>query len=288
MSKKGGLGKGLKFVLEDNKLLSEMNEDEINKVEFLNIDEISVNPFQPRIKFDENSLNELSESIKTQGVFQPILVRRSIIGFELISGERRLRASKLANLKQIPSIIYDFDDEQMMEVALVENIQRQDLSVVEEAKSISIMMERLGYTQEQMASKIGKSRAYVANVVRVLKLSDDILILLNDNIITLGHVKVLVNIEDKLLVSEIVRKIIDENLSVRETEKIVKLIKSDTKVKIKKPIIKNTSQNKRLEKILREKLNTKVVISGEENGTIEITYNSENDLIRLLEVFEIG
>lgn len=288
MSKKGGLGKGLKFVLEDNKLLSEMNEDEINKVEFLNIDEISVNPFQPRIKFDENSLNELSESIKTQGVFQPILVRRSIIGFELISGERRLRASKLANLKQIPSIIYDFDDEQMMEVALVENIQRQDLSVVEEAKSISIMMERLGYTQEQMASKIGKSRAYVANVVRVLKLSDDILILLNDNIITLGHVKVLVNIEDKLLVSEIVRKIIDENLSVRETEKIVKLIKSDTKIKIKKPIIKNTSQNKRLEKILREKLNTKVVISGEENGTIEITYNSENDLIRLLEVFEIG
>ena len=287
MAKKG-LGRGLGHLLDENKKLSEMSEQEKSAlIEYILVDDIKPNPFQPRKVFEEKALNELTNSIKEHGIFQPILVRKSILGYEIISGERRLRAAKKANLTNVPCIVYSYDDTQMMEVALVENIQREDLSVVEEARSYKLVMSRLNLTQEQLSIRIGKSRTYIANIVRVLKLDDDILDLLDAKDITLGHVKVLISIEDKTLVKEIVNLIITENLSVREVEKMVNIYKGDKTKKIKTPT-KQLRTNKRLENILREKLDTKVKIVGNDKGTIEISYQSVEDLERLLGVFDLG
>lgn len=285
MSKKG-LSRGLEYLIEQN-LNNDTSKDDNQEITLIKISDIKPNPFQPRKTFDQDKLNELAESIKENGLFQPILVRKALVGYEIISGERRFRASKIAGLKEVPVLVCDYDDQKMMEVAIVENIQREDLSVVEEAISYNELMKKLNYTQEQVAQKVGKSRSYIANYLRLLKLDDNILELINNQKITMGHVKTLITLDDKKQIKEIVNKIIDENLSVREVEKIAKELKEPKTIKNNKKVIVNNSRNKRLEKEIREKLNLYVKIKGENKGTLEFKFNNEDDLERILEALNI-
>lgn len=280
MSKKG-LGSGLSHLIEQN--MSANNQREVFDV---SVGKIKPNPYQPRKTFDQKALEELSESIKENGLFQPILLRETLVGYEIISGERRYRASKLAGLKTIPAIIYDYTDQQMMEVALVENIQREDLSIVEEARSYQSLIDNLGYTQEQLASKVGKSRSHVANIIRLLKLDDDILESVDKGLLSMGHVKVLITIDDKKRQHQIVDQIISQNLNVRQTEELANSAKGKSTIKVKQRRANETvksARNKRIETIVREKLGVQVIVTGENKGSIEFKYNSPDELENLLE-----
>ena len=280
MSKKG-LGSGLSHLIEQN--MSANNQREVFDV---SVGKIKPNPYQPRKTFDQKALEELSESIKENGLFQPILLRETLVGYEIISGERRYRASKLAGLKTIPAIIYDYTDQQMMEVALVENIQREDLSIVEEARSYQSLIDNLGYTQEQLASKVGKSRSHVANIIRLLKLDDDILESVDEGLLSMGHVKVLITIDDKKRQHQIVDQIISQNLNVRQTEELANSAKGKSTIKVKQRRANETvksARNKRIETIVREKLGVQVIVTGENKGSIEFKYNSPDELENLLE-----
>lgn len=280
MSKKG-LGSGLSHLIEQN--MSANNQREVFDV---SVGKIKPNPYQPRKTFDQKALEELSESIKENGLFQPILLRETLVGYEIISGERRYRASKLAGLKTIPAIIYDYTDQQMMEVALVENIQREDLSIVEEARSYQSLIDNLGYTQEQLANKVGKSRSHVANIIRLLKLDDDILESVDKGLLSMGHVKVLITIDDKKRQHQIVDQIISQNLNVRQTEELANSAKGKSTIKVKQRRANETvksARNKRIETIVREKLGVQVIVTGEKKGSIEFKYNSPAELENLLE-----
>lgn len=280
MSKKG-LGSGLSHLIEQN--MSANNQREVFDV---SVGKIKPNPYQPRKMFDQKALEELSESIKENGLFQPILLRETLVGYEIISGERRYRASKLAGLKTIPAIIYDYTDQQMMEVALVENIQREDLSIVEEARSYQSLIDNLGYTQEQLANKVGKSRSHVANIIRLLKLDDDILESVDKGLLSMGHVKVLITIDDKKRQHQIVDQIISQNLNVRQTEELANSAKGKSTIKVKQRRANETvksARNKRIETIVREKLGVQVIVTGEKKGSIEFKYNSPDELENLLE-----
>lgn len=280
MSKKG-LGSGLSHLIEQN--MSANNQREVFDV---SVGKIKPNPYQPRKTFDQKALEELSESIKENGLFQPILLRETLVGYEIISGERRYRASKLAGLKTVPAIIYDYTDQQMMEVALVENIQREDLSIVEEARSYQSLIDNLGYTQEQLANKVGKSRSHVANIIRLLKLDDDILESVDKGLLSMGHVKVLITIDDKKRQHQIVDQIISQNLNVRQTEELANSAKGKSTIKVKQRRANETvksARNKRIETIVREKLGVQVIVTGEKKGSIEFKYNSPDELENLLE-----
>ena len=280
MSKKG-LGSGLSHLIEQN--MSANNQREVFDV---SVSKIKPNPYQPRKTFDQKALEELSESIKENGLFQPILLRETLVGYEIISGERRYRASKLAGLKTIPAIIYDYTDQQMMEVALVENIQREDLSIVEEARSYQSLIDNLGYTLEQLANKVGKSRSHVANIIRLLKLDDDILESVDKGLLSMGHVKVLITIDDKKRQHQIVDQIISQNLNVRQTEELANNAKGKSTIKVKQRRANETvksARNKRIETIVREKLGVQVIVTGEKKGSIEFKYNSPDELENLLE-----
>lgn len=280
MSKKG-LGSGLSHLIEQN--MSANNQREVFDVR---VGKIKPNPYQPRKTFDQKALEELSESIKENGLFQPILLRETLVGYEIISGERRYRASKLAGLKTIPAIIYDYTDQQMMEVALVENIQREDLSIVEEARSYQSLIDNLGYTQEQLANKVGKSRSHVANIIRLLKLDDDILESVDKGLLSMGHIKVLITIDDKKRQHQIVDQIISQNLNVRQTEELANSAKGKSTIKVKQRRANETvksARNKRIETIVREKLGVQVIVTGEKKGSIEFKYNSPDELENLLE-----
>lgn len=280
MSKKG-LGSGLSHLIEQN--MSANNQREVFDV---SVGKIKPNPYQPRKTFDQKALEELSESIKENGLFQPILLRETLVGYEIISGERRYRASKLAGLKTIPAIIYDYTDQQMMEVALVENIQREDLSIVEEARSYQSLIDNLGYTQEQLANKVGKSRSHVANIIRLLKLDDDILESVDKGLLSMGHVKVLITIDDKKRQHQIVDQIISQNLNVRQTEELANSAKGKSTIKVKQRRANETvksARNKRIETIVREKLGVQVIVTGEKKGSVEFKYNSPDELENLLE-----
>lgn len=284
MAKRKGLGRGLEHLLSQN--IDEMDYDEA-QIAKLPLDEIRPNPFQPRKYFDESALNELAASIEAQGVFQPILVRKTVVGYEIISGERRFRASQIAGLSEIPALIEDYDDEKMMEVALVENIQREDLTIVEEARSYKLIMDNLNLTQEALSKKVGKSRSHVANILRILKLDDSILDLLDTKQVSMGHVKVLITLDDAKLISSIVEKIIAQGLSVRQVEELAKEVKEPKKVKdvAKKEV--EVPRNRRLESSIREKVETKVKINGNDKGSIEFYFSSEEDLGRILEKLKL-
>ncbi len=287
MSKKKGLGRGLEHLLAQN---IDLNDEENNEIVNINLDEIKPNQYQPRKKFDKRGLNDLAASIKEQGVFQPILVRKAPVGYEIISGERRYRASKLAEKTDIPAIIYSYTDEQMMEIALIENIQREDLTIIEEANSYAMLIETLGLTQAKLAQKIGKSRSHITNILSLLKLPDDVIKLISDNQITMGHAKVLVSLDDEMEVLTIVDEIKNKALNVRETENLVKSLKADKEPKLKKTTAKKkikAKQNNKIETLISEKLQAKVRIKGTEKGTIEIGFQNEEDLERLLELLKI-
>lgn len=286
--KRRALGRGLEDLfnnepIEYSKMESKILEEtpKENIVE-LNLDELRSNPYQPRKVFDEEALKELSLSIKEHGVFQPIIAKKSIKGYEIIAGERRVKASKLAGLKTIPAIVRDFTDNEMMEIALLENLQRENLNAIEEAEAYKNLLTTLDITQEKLAERIGKSRSYITNMIGLLNLPEEVQKLLESKKITMSHARVLSKIEDPIKITELANKIIAENLNVRDIEEISK----DSNIKKTKEIKKNIENNeyKYIENELCEKLGTKVKIKS---NKLEISFSNINDLNRILEIMNI-
>ena len=284
-TKKKALGKGLEQLFSNNVIDFDSFEDTVveeNKkdVTEIDIEEIRSNPYQPRKTFDSETLNELAKSIEQYGVVQPIIVKKSIKGYELVAGERRTKAAKIAGLKKIPAIIKDFDDQEMMEIALIENIQREDLNPIDEASSISNIIKLKGYTQEEFASKFGKSRTYVTNLLGLLKLPDDVKRLVEKKAISMSHARVLSKMDDEEKVNELAKKIVTEDMSVRDLERLSQDVKSDV-------IVKGTSSSKNgfdhkyrmYENIIMDSLDTKVRVSKKK---IEIYFDGVEELEEIL------
>lgn len=287
-SKRRALGMGLEqlfntemldFDQVENKIVEETPKDEIVEI---NIDELMSNPYQPRKVFDEEALVELSESIKEHGVFQPIIVKKSVKGYNIIAGERRAKASKLAGLTKIPAIIRDFTDEEMMQVALLENLQREDLSAIEEAKAYKSIIESLRLTQEELAKRLGKSRSHITNMLGLLRLPLSVQDMILYNKLSMGHARVLSKLESKEQIEELANKVVSENLSVRDLEELTTPEDFTRKV----PTLKNpkTKEYKYVEDAMKEKLGTKVSISG---NKIKISFVTKEDLNRILEILDI-
>ena len=289
-TKKRALGRGLEELFNNENLDIENFEKTIvenaHKDEIIEIDlsELRVNPYQPRKIFDEEALKELSESIKEHGVFQPIIIKKSIKGYEIVAGERRVRASKLAGLTHIPAIIRDFTDEQMMEIALLENLQRENLTAIEEAVAYKSLLENLHLTQDELSKKVGKSRSHITNIIGLLRLPTDIQELVNNSKISMGHARILSKLDNENQIREMADKIINENISVRNTEELTSTNNFERKHKIHK---KETNNNdlKYVEDLLREKLDTKVKINDKK---IEISYTNVADLNRILEILNVS
>lgn len=280
------LGKGLSSIFgqDVSKVLDDIQngdmEVERQEQSKIPVDEIRPNPYQPRKVFNDEALKELSSSIKQHGVFTPILVKKSIQGYDLIAGERRLRASKLAGLKDIPVIIVDFDDQEMMEIALLENIQREDLNVIEEAKAYEKLIQRLGYTQEQLAHRVGKSREHITNLLRLLKLPEDVQEYVVSKQLSMGHVRALLGLKTEANMRKVAKQAIAQGLSVRKVEQIVK--DTNNKKTIEKP--KEDIYVKAAKEKLQEFFQTSVSIS---KNAISIHYENKEDLNRVLELLNL-
>ena len=244
----------------------------------MDVKDVKPNPYQPRKHFDDDKIQELADSIKLHGVFTPILVKKAVKGYELITGERRLRASKLAGLKRIPAILMDFDDQQMMEIALLENIQREDLNAIEEAQGYEKLIKKLGYKQEELAHRIGKSREHVANMLRLLKLPASVQQHVVNNELSMGHVRALLSLKDPKLMEEVAQKAIQLHLSVRAVETLVKNMNEPKPEPVKKERDVNLDQ---VEKRLQSRFGTKVKIDEKQ---IVIKYHGNDDLNRVLEM----
>ncbi len=289
-NKKRALGRGLEQLfntenLDLNSFEKTIYEGTMNdEVHTISLDELRPNPYQPRKVFDEQGLQELALSIKEHGVFQPIIVKKSIKGYEIIAGERRYRASKLAGLETIPAIVRDFTDEQMMEIALLENLQRENLNAIEEALAYKAMIDKLGLTQDELSKKVGKSRSHVTNILGLLRLPEDVKDMVVNKKISMGHARMISKLENQDEMSEMANKIFNEGLSVRQTE----TLGSDPNVEKKNKIVKKenpvSSEYKYVENLLRDKLDTKVKISDKK---IEIHFTSTADLNRILETLDI-
>ena len=273
----GSKGKGMEALF--SRKLDTINEGS-QKVLTVDMDKIQPNPNQPRKRFREKSLKELSESIKTVGVLQPILLKKSDDMYFIVAGERRFRAAKLAGLTEIPAVVKDADDSELFLMALVENIQRENLNPIEEAESLKKLMDEFHLSQEEAASRIGRSRASVANSVRLLNLDPRVKNFLSENKISGGHGKALRALQDKNLQYKLCVKIINEDLSVRATEDLVKRYTEKKKPAEKKEL----SPFADFENTLSDALNTKVkILSGKRKGKIEIEYTNEGDLLRLID-----
>lgn len=280
------LGKGLTSIFgqDVSKVLDDiqngdmqMESQEQSKIP---VDEIRPNPYQPRKVFDDAALQELSSSIKQHGVFTPILVKKSIQGYDLIAGERRLRASKLAGMTDIPAIIVDFNDQEMMEIALLENIQREDLNVIEEAKAYEKLIQRLGYTQEQLAHRVGKSREHITNTLRLLKLPEDVQDYVQNKQLSMGHVRALLGLKNEYSMRKIAKQAIDQGLSVRKVEQMVK--DANNKKPQEKP--KEDIYLKAAKESLQEYFQTSVSVG---KNSISIHYENKEDLNRILELLNL-
>lgn len=287
--KRRALGRGLEELFNsevldyntvEEKIVNNSSKDEITMVK---IKDLRSNPYQPRKIFDQQALEELASSIKKHGVFQPIIVKKSIKGYEIIAGERRVKASELAGLEEIPAIIRDFNDTQMMEIALLENLQRENLSAIEEATAYKKLQETLSLTQEELAKRLGKSRSHITNMLGLLTLPEDIQNEVNNKSISMGHARVLSKLDNINQQEELAKKIIEEGISVRRLEEIsqendvVKTNPQKTKVKVQ-------NEYSYLQEELSEKLGTKVTIK---KNKIEISFVNGNDLNRLLEYMNI-
>lgn len=216
LRKKGGLGRGIEALFDD-----EPQVDEAEEVQDIALDEIRPNPYQPRKTFDDKSLKELSDSIKENGVFQPIIIRKSVNGYEIIAGERRYRASKLAKKKTVPAIIRNFDESQMMEVAVLENLQREDLTPLEEAQAYEMLQKNLGLTQEEVSKRMGKSRPYIANYLRLLTLPSKTKRLLQHGDLSMGQARTLLGLKDKDKIDDVAKRVVKEGMPVRKVEALV-------------------------------------------------------------------
>jgi len=302
--RKTGLGKGLSALLNDSDSVnppknsvnpvSETRQETANSsdglIGLINISDVETNPFQPRTEFDQVALNELADSIKIHGLIQPITVRTHTGGkYQLISGERRLRASKLAGLSQVPAYIRTADNQQMLEMALIENIQRENLNAIEVALSFQRMLDECNLKQEQLGERVGKNRTTVTNYLRLLKLPPIIQISIRDQKISMGHARALISVEqaDKQLF--IHDEIIDKGLSVRKVEELVRDIHTTPlKPKPAKRIAGTSFEYQKLQRDLASRFATKVKLKVGENGkgAIEIPFVSEDDLSRILELLD--
>ena len=283
-TKKKALGKGLEELFSNSSFTIDTLDDTIVKEERNNATEIELsqirsNPYQPRKVFDEEALNELADSIKVYGVVEPVILKKSVKGYEIVAGERRCKASKIAGLTTVPAIIKDFTDEEMMEIALLENIQREDLNPVDTAISISNILQVKDMTQEEFSKKFGKSRSYITNLLGLLNLPKSVQELVKNGKLSMSHARCLSKIDDEEKVINLANKIIKENLNVRDIEKM--LSKKDDK-----KVIKEKNEKFRMyEDAFSDTIGNKVRIS---NKKIEISYNSMQDLNRIMEILNIN
>ena len=288
-NKRRALGRGLEELFNnepldygkvEEKILNEATKDSIQNIK---LDELRANPYQPRKTFDEDALQELSDSIKEHGVFQPIIVKKGIKGYEIIAGERRVKASIMAGLKEIPAIVRDFNDQEMMEIALLENLQRENLTAIEEANAYKKLQENLNITQEELAKRLGKSRSHITNMLGLLSLPNDIQKDVQEKNISMAHARILSKLENKKKQEDLVKKIKKEKISVHELENMTSNEKYERKNKITKS--SNTKNEYQfIENELCEKLGTKVRIK---KNKIEISFVNSNDLNRLLEIMNL-
>ena len=288
-TKKRALGIGLEQLFNNENLDLQSFEQHVyettakEEITELSLDELRPNPYQPRKVFNEEALADLANSIKEHGVFQPIIVKKSIKGYEIIAGERRVRASKLAGLSKIPAIVRDLNDEQMMEIALLENLQRENLSAIEEAKAYKSLLENLHLTQEQLSSKVGKSRSHVTNILGLLRLPTEVQNMVVNKKISMGHARVLSKIEDDQKVLEIAKRIVEQKLPVREVEALS--VEEEKKVKTTKKKTTSSSEYSNVEEILKDKFDTKVKIK---DNKIIINFTNVADLNRILDIINLG
>lgn len=296
--KKKGLGKGLDSLIPDNKQIksSKPEESALGKEEviageqMMKINDVEPNREQPRKKFEEDALLELADSIKQFGVIQPLIVQKRKDYYEIIAGERRWRAAKLAGLKEVPVIVKDYTEQEIVEISLIENIQRENLNPIEEAMAYKKLLEEFNLKQDEVAEKVSKSRTAVTNSMRLLKLDERVQEMIVDDMISTGHARALLAIDEKEQQYELANRIFDEKLSVRETEKLVKEIKNPKKVKEKKKV-ENSFIYDDLANKMKEIMGTKVNIisKGNGKGKIEIEYYSDKELERMFEmIMSIG
>lgn len=289
-NKRQALGRGLEQLFSNEAINISALEKNIldtankNDIVQLDLNELRSNPYQPRQIFDEEKLQELSDSIKEFGVIQPIIVKKSIKGYEIIAGERRVKASLMANKKTIPAIVKDFTDEEMMQIALLENIQREDLSPIEEAEAYRNLIASLGLTQEEFSKKIGKSRSYITNMLGLLRLPKSIQKMVLDKQLTMGHARVLSKLEDKDKILDLANKVISEEMSVRNLENLLNNPNYLRQKPISRVSKRSDTKYSFIQEILREKIGTMVKIN---NKSILIPFDSEKDLERILEILKI-
>ena len=289
--KRTGLGKGLDSMIPP-KATGKSEKEKVPAASktgetILKINEIEPNKKQPRKFFNEEALKELSDSIKQHGIVQPLVVAKQKDYYEIIAGERRWRAAKMASLKEVPVVIKDYSPQEIMEVALIENIQREDLNPVEEAKAYQNLIKEYNLKQEEVAERVSKSRSAITNSLRLLKLNEQVLDLLIGEAISSGHARALLGLEDEEKQVSVAEKIAKEHLSVRETEKLVKNINQPAK-KVPKKELKNDFVYKDMEEKLKQKIGTKVKINrkSEDKGKIEIEYYSQDDLEKIVAYFK--
>ncbi len=289
MENRRALGKGLEQLFDlDNLNVNNVSDFEKNiyedtkheEIVELNIDELRPNPYQPRTVFDEDALNELANSIKENGVFQPIIVKKSIKGYDVIAGERRLRASKIAGKKTIPAIIRQISDEKMAEIALLENLQRENLNALEEAKAYKSLIDKLNLTQEQLAKKVSKSRSHITNMLGLLRLPGEVQDMIQTGKLTMGHARALSKIENKEEIVKMATDITEKGLTVRDVEQQSENIPKKHQT-VRKP---KNNEYKYVQDMLRDKLDTKVKIKDKK---IEISFTNNADLNRILEILNI-
>ena len=285
------LGKGLEelfstevldFDTLEEKIVTETPKEEIVEI---NLDELRSNPYQPRKVFDETALKELAESISQHGVFQPIIVKKSIKGYEIIAGERRVKASRMLGLSTIPAIVRDFNDTEMMEIALLENLQREDLNAIEEANAYLKIMETKNLTHEELAKVLGKSQSYVTNMIGLVRLPEEVKNMVVEGKLSMTHARILSKMSDYDTIINLANRIVEENLSVRDLEEIAKGNNIKKIVKVKRTIKESDQKYKYAEELLCEKLDSKVRVF---KNKIEVKFNNDEDLNRILEVLNIG
>ncbi len=289
-NKRQALGRGLEQLFNNEAInISSFEKnilDTVNKSDIIQVklEDLRGNPYQPRQNFDEEKLNELAESIKEFGVIQPIIVKRSIKGYEIVAGERRVRASRIADKETIPAIVKDFTDKEMMQIALLENVQREDLTAIEEAEAYRNLIKSLEITQDEFAKKIGKSRSYITNMLGILRLPKDVQDKILKKEISLGHAKLLSKLEDYEKISQMANKIITENITVRKLEEILLNPEYLRQKPIKRIGKKEENKYQYIQEILRDKIGSMVKINSK---NITIPFDSEKDLERILEILKI-
>ena len=290
MVKRSGLGKGLDSLIPSNTTLEKKSEttQEKKSETVVKISKVEPNKSQPRKNFNEDTLQELADSIRQFGVIQPLIVQKRDDYYEIIAGERRWRAAKLAGLKEVPVIIKDYSDEEMMEIALIENIQREDLNPIEEALAYKKLISDYQLKQDELAEKISKSRVTITNSMRLLKLPEKVQNMVIDEMITSGHARTLLGLNDEKLQLELAEKIFEEKLSVRDTEKLVKEIMSPKENKKEKQEFKDAFIYEKIQNEFREIFGSNVIVKRKslDKGKIEIDYYSNEDLERIIELMK--